>query len=505
MDNLQFLFFFITNKQKTMKKIFSLMVACAAMFAFAACEGGSDDTDKGNNGDGEKTALATPVLTVTDVTSTSFVVTWEAVENAVSYMVNDGEKNNTITETSFKMENLNAGKYTVKVMAMAGEGANYSNSEFATVSQDVTGASIDEVDWISHVASVPTDEDAQYGYYPFVHIFDSYKGTGVAEVKCAIFPASTSANTPLAELISQCEDLDDEYITEINGEKGLTLVYELVDPQTGAVTGNGASFRVVAVITNEVGQTVTSDKTVKTAEGTVHPDLEKWAGKWTVSTTESVDITEITEGEYKGYLDLQKGTTAITKTIEITPLPEYSWNALQILGLSSTDAVLYEEGGSSPALATLGSFNNLELNAGVQATTVKYADGSEIPAVWISICDIEGMGLYDMYFGGAVYTIEMNAETGIATTKERYAGYATHNQTGERIPFTVFALELLGYSQQGSTYFIDKEDLPLSYAAGDMTLTRVIDDATPETASIEMSATKNLESKFFSVNGGFRM
>ena len=82
-----------------MKKIFSLMVACAAMFAFAACEEGSENTDKGNNGGGEKTALATPVLTVTDVTNTSFVVTWEAVENAVSYMVNDGEKNNTITET----------------------------------------------------------------------------------------------------------------------------------------------------------------------------------------------------------------------------------------------------------------------------------------------------------------------------------------------------------------------------------------------------------------------
>ena len=83
-----------------MKKFFSLMVAFAAMFTFAACETPADGDDN-NNGNGNKpttpTALAKPVLSVEDVTSTSFIVKWEAVENAIGYMVNDGSKNHNIT------------------------------------------------------------------------------------------------------------------------------------------------------------------------------------------------------------------------------------------------------------------------------------------------------------------------------------------------------------------------------------------------------------------------
>lgn len=486
MDNLQFLFFFITNKQKTMKKIFSLMVACAAMFAFAACEGGSDDTDKGNNGGGEKTALATPVLTVTDITSTSFVVTWEAVENAVSYMVNDGEKNNTITETSFKMENLSAGKYTVKVMAMAGEGSNYSNSEFATVSQDITGPSIDEVDWISYSASVPTDEDAQYGYYPFVHIFDSYKGTGVAKVKRGIFPADSSADTPIDQLISQCSDLPGAYIQQINGEDGLTLVYELVDSKTGAVIGNGASFRVIAQISNEAGQTVTSDTIIKTAEGTVHPDLEKWAGTWEVKTTETI-IGSIDESNS---VKLEKGTGEMVKTVTVSPLPEYSWNCVLIEGLCERDAELHEDPTAKlPIYGTLGAYNNIEL---MSSMPVAYAneEGSAF-LMWMGIADTERYGIINVGGSYPAYTIGFSkSEDGVVDNNTavsvRYEGVLGDDYS---TPFETIAYIIMLY-QEELLYFVEEfEDADGNattevWAAGDMAWTRVNAEATPSTLSV---------------------
>ena len=463
------------------------MVACAAMFAFAACEGGTDDQGN-NNGGGEKTALTTPVLTVTDVTSTSFVVTWEAVENAVSYMVNDGEENKTITETSFKMENLNAGKYTVKVMAMAAGDSNYSNSEFATISQEVTGAGIDEVDWIKHLASVPTEEDAVYGYYPFVHVFDSYKGTDVAEVKSGIFPADSSANTPLATLLNECDPLNEYYLKEINSEKGLTLVYTLADPKTGQVTGNGASFRVVAQFTNKAGMTVTSDMTVKTAEGTVHPCLETWAGTWEVKTTETI----IGNTGEDGYVNLTKGTGDMVKTVTVTPNPDYAWNCVTVEGLCERDAELFENGeGHMPTYALIGSYNNIEL---MSYMPVAYANEAQTAYyMWMGIADTTTYGVVNVSGEYPAYSIGFSkSEDGVvnydsAVTADRYAGVLNDEaQTEfETIAYIVMLYEVKG--QEAATYFVeDFKNTPEGgyvWAAGDMSWTRVNAEATPSTLS----------------------
>lgn len=89
-----------------------------------------------------KSALAAPAPEASEITASSAFISWEAVENAVSYTytLNDGEET-TVTETEISIENLEAEtEYTVKVKADAGESELYLDSEWAEVSFTTTEA-----------------------------------------------------------------------------------------------------------------------------------------------------------------------------------------------------------------------------------------------------------------------------------------------------------------------------------------------------------------------------
>lgn len=75
----------------------------------------------------EPVPLEIPVPDIGETTDTYFIVSWEAVENAVSYeyTVNDGEPQ-SVTETSVQISTPEAGTYTVKVRALPEE----SSEEF---------------------------------------------------------------------------------------------------------------------------------------------------------------------------------------------------------------------------------------------------------------------------------------------------------------------------------------------------------------------------------------
>lgn len=312
-----------------MKKYFSLMVAFAAMFAFAACTPSGEEGDEPTT----PTALAKPVLTVENVTSTGFEVKWEAVENAASYLVNDGSENKTVTETSFKMENLNAGTYTVKVMALAGN-EKFENSEWATIQQAVTGLTPDECDWVQCSVSLPTEEDAQQGYYPFMHIFHNFVGTGIVDIKNGCFDAATYGNTPADKLAAECDSLDAESV-EMANNGGVTSVFENVQAET--------EYRLIAVVTNEEGLTVIFDHKITTTETQPHPAMENWVGLWEV-TTEQVFVIPVAEDE-----DIYTTEQTNTIGVEIVPALDFAYNAVAIYGMSVADP----EG--TPALGLVGT------------------------------------------------------------------------------------------------------------------------------------------------------
>lgn len=491
-----------------MKKFFSLMVACVAMFAFAACENGTDDTNNGGTSNGgDKTALAKPVLTIDEAqsTSSSFVVTWDAVENAASYMVNNGSENKTITETSFKMENLNAGTYTVKVMAMAAADSNYSNSEFATITYTATGVTIDQVDWVKHAATLPTEEDAKYGYYPFVHIFDTYMGTGIKSIKNGCFDAEAYGNTPVADLVKECDTLPAAYVNEANGEDGITLIFTLED-QNGQVIGNGRTFRIVSEITNEDGVVVITDETIKTGEGTVHPMAEKWSGNWEVKTTQKLlgGTEEVEEnGETYTYVTLTLSEGEIVKNVTVEANPEYAWNAVTIYGLCDSDDYLFEGGeGQMPTFALIGAYNSIQL---MSYMPVAYAnDAGSAYYMWMGIANTTTYGITSVGGEYPAYTIGFNAsEEGVinydsAITTDRYAGILNDEaQTEfETIGYIVMIYDMSDQVNGPAIYFAedfeDPENMPV-YAAGDMTWTRVADEPAPAALSTSAPKAKNVK------------
>lgn len=437
------------------------MVACAAMFAFAACEEGSEDTDKGNNGGGEKTALATPVLTVTDVTSTSFVVTWEAVENAVGYLVNYGSENKTVTETSFKRENLNAGTHAVKVMALAAEGSNYTDSEFAYIDQDVTGLTPDECDWAECMVSLPTEEDAEYGYFPFMHIFHSFKGTGIIEIKNGAFLAETYKDTPLADLAQECDALDAEIVAAANGE-GVTVVFSGIEAET--------EYRVVAAIKNEAGLTVIFEQNITTTEAQPHPAVEAFAGTWTVTTEEALIIPLDEEDP------IRVEAQSLSTTATVSHAPELSFNAVYVAGLST----LFPE---VPAVGIVG--NDKDGNPVLQILNGEVVSVTEDEQYYIGFGTISEVTLPDgsTQYGpvGGSYP----SFTIINGKGSTYAGELSGGGTFETMAMAVAAydesLTLVGW------YFDTEADTVLM--SGEQTWTRTSEEAPEDNTEEEVPAT----------------
>ena len=91
----------------------------SAFFVLGAAFAGCSDDEKPV----DPVALAIPVLAEDAVTQVSVAVTWDAVENAVSYACTlDGGAETTVTQPSVRFDGLEPGRsYTVKVKAVAGQ------------------------------------------------------------------------------------------------------------------------------------------------------------------------------------------------------------------------------------------------------------------------------------------------------------------------------------------------------------------------------------------------
>lgn len=433
------------------------------MFAFAACTPSTEEpTDNPGNGGGEKTALATPTLEVKDVTSTGFTVVWEAVENAEKYMVNNGEGNVTITETSYKMENLNAGTYTVKVMAMPAQGANYSNSEFATVSQTVTGLTPEEAEaWVKHLVSLPTEEDAEYGYFPFMHIFHSYKGTGIADIRVGAFDAENYRNTPVASLVAECQSIGAEFVTKANSD-GVTMLFK-VEAAT--------EYRIIAQAINENGLEVIFDDFITTTESQPHPDMEKWVGTWDATAEEVITFRIVGEGE-EAYMEgpiAEEVTTNFEITIEAAP--DFGFNAVYVYGLTQ---LTWDDGSAMPTVGVIDNEGELEVFTGLDMADL----GGGYTATWLCYCTtVNGLtpvlGQYPAYFWA------LNEDSTQITTTGMGAGKLSNDVEFEAYSMEIYAVNYETY--QMSILFFEEEDTEASAVAGAITMTRKAD--APATAS----------------------
>ena len=151
-----------------MKKFyFGAMIALAATAFLSSCEK--------NGTESEPVALSTPVLTVVEQTESSFMVIWDLVENAVSYTytINNGTEESTTNESA-QFTDLTEGTYTVKVKAVAPEGDEFIDSDWASINVTLEGTGIDgqytaNVDGVDVVYEIVSD-GGEYKVFPLTYI-----------------------------------------------------------------------------------------------------------------------------------------------------------------------------------------------------------------------------------------------------------------------------------------------------------------------------------------------
>ena len=424
-----------------MKKFFSMMVVLATAFTFAACEDNEEPSNKPAPTP-EKEQLATPVLSVSNVTTTGFTVSWAAIENAANYMVLiDGANSQTITETTVTFSGLTSGEHTVGVKAMAAAGSNYSDSALATIKQAVEGSN----DWFAQ--EVYTRNVPEKGIYDCNCIFIKWSGSNLKSVKYAIMDGTQSENLSDDDVIAQMSFAEGDWIETINSEGFIELSMSDISPNT--------KVEVAALATDTNTQTILA-RNVKTT-GNALAQQSDYYGTYTATFNKQL----IWDEDADGYLAPSfSDCAAYTRTLVMKPYEvsteQGTVELVMITGFSEIDP-------EYPALASVDAAGLLYINDYV---TVGEADADGYVPTWLSM----GEDLAVYAFGKGYI---------VAPTEDGYSaiGYTGRNNNGE--PVKVASMEI--YALSGNNINIYADEIPYVLKAGDFTLVKT--EAAPERAA----------------------
>ena len=299
-----------------------MMMACAAVFALTAC--GEDTPDGPGGGGGNKGGkLATPEVTETH-TETSITVSWGAVENAEAYIVNLAGKTYNTEACEYTFDNLNAGKYTIRVGAKA-EG--YEDSDLAKIEVTLTGAT--SVDWFTQTLSLPdVDETVDYGngqvvvYQPYNGVKVLWKGTGVADIKYALFETAALDGVTDLQIKGNMNTFEDitGALELINSADGLEVIY-------GGLSGS-TSYTACVLVENEAGQEFFTKEEITTEGFDVPAETQAWLGSWNAKTSQIITI----DNQGKGVLSAKDETFTLTIAASTTAPDMVVIDGLSVLG-----------------------------------------------------------------------------------------------------------------------------------------------------------------------------
>ena len=424
-----------------------MMMACAAVFALTAC---GEDTPAGTGGGGGNKGgkLATPEVTETH-TETSITVSWGAVENAEAYIVNLTGKTYNTEACEYTFDNLNAGKYTIRVGAKA-EG--YEDSDLAKIEVTLTGAT--SVDWFTQTISLPeVDETVDYGngqvvvYQPYNAVKVLWKGTGVADIKYALF--ETAALEGVADLqikgnMNTFEDINGA-LELINSADGLEVIY-------GGLSGS-TSYTACVLVENEAGQEFFTKEEITTEGFDVPAETQAWLGSWNAKTSQIITIDD----KGNGVLSAKDETFTLTIAASTTAPDMVVIDGLSVLGEDNPTIGYVTDN-------TLTIATNFSIGS----------DASGVSYMWLPYVAVDGqlLGLND--FGGEVpaHVLTM-AEDGTVTGETGKFGVKFND--GTEAEAEVVCTELYGVNEQNQLLFFI-EAFPAVYRAGAMEVTKA---ATP--------------------------
>lgn len=424
-----------------------MMMACAAVFALTAC-GGDTPGGTGGGGGNKGGKLATPEVTETH-TETSITVSWGAVENAEAYIVNLAGKTYNTEACEYTFDNLNAGKYTIRVGAKA-EG--YEDSDLAKIEVTLTGAT--SVDWFTQTLSLPAvDETVDYGngqvvvYQPYNAVKVLWKGTGVADIKYALF--ETAALEGVADLqikgnMNTFEDITGA-LELINSADGLEVIY-------GGLSGS-TSYTACVLVENEAGQEFFTKEEITTEGFDVPAETQAWLGSWNAKTSQVITIDQ----NGAGTLSAKDDTFTLTIAASTTAPDMVVIDGLSVLGEDNPTIGYVTDN-------TLTIATNFSIGS----------DNTGVSYMWLPFVAVDGqlLGLND--FGGEVpaHVLTM-AEDGTVTGETGKFGVKFND--GTEAEAEVVCTELYGVNEQGQLLFFI-EAFPAVYRAGAMEVTKA---ATP--------------------------
>lgn len=413
------------------------------MFSLASCE-----KEPAPQPEPETNPLATPVLSIAEQTETAFTISWEAVENAAGYTyIFQEEASQTTTETSVSFSDLKAGKYTVKVKANAPADSEFTDSKYAEIAVTIEEALPE--DWFTQ--TVFTQDSPENNVTSYNSIFVSYASEDVKEVRCIYAPAATSSGMSDEEVIAAMDDksiLPADFIDEINSKGGITLFFKGLEPNT--------EYEVMTYATHNSGATkLLRDKATTAEVPELDPDAEKWLGEWTVTSTQT--LVWAIDGQY---LAPEVTDEPMTFDVRIEANEE---NLSQLLVWGWCHALSEDV----PALAQLDENKNLAMMNLVQ---VGNADDQGFVPTWCAVANTEkGVNLITGDF--APYTFALDGETAESTA---YEGELNDGSTFKVVNFEIYALSQTQYSVYGS-----QTDFPLSYPAGNFTMTKKASSTRP--------------------------
>lgn len=468
-----------------MKKFFSMMVAVAAMFTFAAC-GGDDTTDPAPK-PGSKTQLAQPVVTVTAQTENSFTISWEAVENATEYLVYLDKNNQPkTTSTTYTFSDLNAGTYKPRVKALGGE--NYKDSEYSAVVEiNITGAT--SVDWFTHTVRLPEDnaENDAKGINSSNAVLFNWKGNGVQSLKYTYFDKAEYPSITDDQIIKLMgQPLSDKMLAEVNSEAGADLMFSDLAGETDYVF-------CAYVIKGD--KTFLDKKEIKT--GTVRLTLgtQAWLGAWNAHTPQMVTMPTQENG-LKDYtfvdqrsdinLDVESYTFTEDKKVWYS---HYVWvDGLSVLGedVPAFGYVYHESEKDADGYSTGVYTGNYCLDLMCYESLGELGEGSGVYALWMPLCS-KGTSNYTFVMGSfAGFTLTLNPTTNEVTCTPG-AGLLS-----DESPFEVKMMDVFGVNPDTNELYtmVDEEEniIDTYRAGGILGVTKAA--ASPSPASVAPKALK---------------
>lgn len=410
-----------------MKKFFSMMMIAAAAL-FAACGETPETPDQPGGGNTGK--LETPAPTA-EAGDTFFTVSWEAIANADSYTVNFKGKNYTTTETTYKLENLNAGEYTVRVKAV---GKGYKDSDFGTVTVTLTGAT--SVDWFTASAK-PAELNEEEGYAPYNAIEISWKGTGVATLAYGVYYADNLEGVSDSDIKNALTEVSAETVAKVNSADGLTTVLGPLD--------GGTTFAVCVLVKNAVGIEFLSIENVTTETAEPSEAAKAWIGTWTVNSTQKYSINDKGEGTVVDGAD--------------------TFNVTITAGASDPNQVIVD------GWSVLGADQGFITYGEVEGDTLYILNGTNLGTSSDGLFYYYWLGWYSEPVGLSLdaYPSNIVTKNGDAVTSTNSMTFYAEDKS--EVPVVCYASDVFGVNDSGNIYFLI-EAFPGVYRTGNMTWTK---------------------------------